>query len=89
MLEVVETVYKGGAFVPEKTFDLPEGTRIKIVVERFPEISNSNPNVQESAVTDPEERKKNMAKFLERAGSRTISENAPRRFTREELNERG
>ena len=42
MLEVIETIYKGGVFVPEKTFDLPEGTRVKITVERIEEMASSN-----------------------------------------------
>ena len=88
MLEVIETIYKGGVFVPEKTFDLPEGTRVKIVIDRVEEISSSGWNVQEHAGADSEERKKTVAKFLERTGSRIISEKAPHKLSREELHER-
>lgn len=86
MLEVVETIYQNGAFVPQKNFDLPEGTRVKITIEYVEEELNLN--VEESTITDLVKRQKNIAKFLERTASRTISENAPRKFTREELNER-
>lgn len=96
MLEVVETVFKGGAFVPEKTFDLPEGARVKIVVEtiepqtRIAESAeeSQNSHVQEPTITDPEERRKVFAQLFKSWDENPIPANAPRKFTREELYER-
>jgi predicted DNA-binding antitoxin AbrB/MazE fold protein len=88
MLEVVETVYKNGAFVPEKSFDLPEGTRVKIVIETLEQKFEAKPIIQEPTITDPEERKKALAKLIENMRSNPIPADAPRKFTREELYER-
>ncbi len=88
MLEVIETIYKGGVFVPEKTFDLPEGTRIKIVIETFDPKVEQQSNVQEPTVTDPTERKKVLEKLFKSWDENPIPDDAPRKFKREELYER-
>ena len=88
MLEVVETDYRNGALVPEKSFDFPERTRIKIVIETDEQKNKTNQHSQEPTITDPEERKKALAEFLERTSDRVIANDAPRKFSREELHER-
>ena len=88
MLEVVETVYKDGAFVPEKSFDFPEGTRVKIFIETIGQKSETKSNIQEPTITDPEERTKVLAQLIENMRSNPIPADAPRKFTREELYER-
>lgn len=98
MLEVVETIYKNGAFVPEKTFNFDEGARVKIVVETLvekkqneksiEETANLNAHVQAPTITDPEERKKIIAQIFKSFDENPIPADAPRRFTREEMYER-
>ena len=88
MLEIVEAVYKNGAFVPEKAFDFPEGARVKIVIETAVQNSEKKSNIQEPTITDPEERKKALAQLVENMKSNPIPPEAPRKFTREELHER-
>lgn len=72
MLEVIEAVYKNGAFVPEKFFDFPEGARVKIVVETVAQESETKSNVQEPTITDPEERKK-ILKIIQALGRKPDS----------------
>lgn len=87
MLEIIEAVYKNGAFVPEKSFDFPEGARVKIVIETVVQESETKSNIQEPTITDPEERKKVLAQLIENMKSNPIPPEAPK-FTREELYER-
>lgn len=77
MLEIVKTVFRNGAFFPKTPVDLPEETEVEIVVEKNGNLSQNE-----------ETRKKIMAEFIGRASARTISDEAPRRFSREELHER-
>lgn len=77
MLEIVKTVFRNGAFFPKTPVDLPEETEVEIVVEK-----------NDSSSQTEETRKKIMAEFIERASARTISDEAPSRFSREELHER-
>jgi len=74
MLEIIKTTYRNGVFVPQTPVDFPEGAEVEISIE-----NGKTPN---------EDKKKSLAKFLSRASQRKISENAPRRFTKEELHER-
>ena len=88
MLEVVEAVYKNGAFVPEKAFDFPEGARVKIVIDTVVQTPETKSNIQEPAITDPEERKEVLEKLFKSFDENPIPPDAPRKFTREELYER-
>lgn len=74
MLQMIKTIYRNGAFVPQTPVDFPEGAEVEISVE-----NGKNQN---------ETKKKSLAEFVSRASKRAISDAAPRRFTREELHER-
>ena len=74
MLETIKTTFRNGVFVPQSPVDFPEGAEVEISIE-----SGKMPNTKI---------KKNLKEFLNRAGRREISKNAPRCFTREELHER-
>lgn len=84
MLEIIKTVFRNGGFFPKSSIELPEDTEVEIVVEKT--ASNANGNLAQ--VETEEKRKQIMAEFVARVGTRTISDNAPRRFSREELHER-
>jgi len=74
MPEIIKTTYRNGAFVPQTPVDFPEGAEVEISIK--------------NGETPDEDKQKSLAEFLSRASLREISENAPRRFTREELHER-
>jgi predicted DNA-binding antitoxin AbrB/MazE fold protein len=79
MMEVVEAVYKNGAFVPEKSFDFPEGARVKIMIDASP--SNNESELSAS------EKSKRLRELVEQMQKNPIPLNAPR-FSREELYDR-
>jgi predicted DNA-binding antitoxin AbrB/MazE fold protein len=81
MAQRLKAIYQNGAFVPQSPCDLPENSEVELVIE--------GPNLLPPLVTDPEERKRILAQLVERMRSNPIPDDAPRRFTREELHERG
>lgn len=83
MLEIVKTVFRNGAFFPKTPIELPEETEVEIVVEKAALNSNGDLSQTETGM-----RQNIMAEFIKRASSRTISDDAPYRFNREELHER-
>jgi predicted DNA-binding antitoxin AbrB/MazE fold protein len=84
MLEIIKTVFRDGAFFPKTPVELPDETEVEIVVEKAAFKENGIMKQIETG----EKRKKILAEFVARAGARTISDDAPRRFSREELHER-
>lgn len=80
MVQRLRAIYQNGAFVPQSPCDLPENSEVDLVIER--------PHLLQPSVTDPEERKRILERLVERMRSNPIPDDAPRRFTREELHER-
>jgi hypothetical protein len=80
MAQTFAATFKNGAFVPDEECDLPENTRVQVVIPRT--------NLIPPKVTDPEERRKILQEVVELMKSNPIPESAPRKFTREELHER-
>ncbi len=78
MLQIIKTTYRNGVFVPDVPIDLPEGTKTEIVVEKA--------TLDSSQKTDT--RKTLLAKLAENMRKNPIPQNAPKKFTREELYER-
>lgn len=79
MSQRLRAIYQGGAFIPQSPCDLPENSEVELIIEA--------PRVIPPSVTDPEERKRILARMVERMRANPIPANAPR-FTREELHER-
>lgn len=81
MIEHVRAVFREGAFHPVTPCPLPENMEVNLIVQ-------SAGGVQPPAVADPEERRKILRQLTERWKQRSLPEEAPRRFTRDELHER-
>ena len=80
MIRRIAATFKNGTFVPDEVCDLPENTRVQVIIPRTKSIPPK--------VTDPDERRAILEKVVESMKSNPIPESAPRRFTREELHER-
>jgi len=81
MATYVNAVFEHGAFVPETPVDLPEGMPVVLTV-------SPRPGVEPPKITDPEERKRILRSVVESMLNSPLPENAPERFTRDELHER-
>jgi predicted DNA-binding antitoxin AbrB/MazE fold protein len=75
----VHAVYRGGVFVPEVPCELPEETSVDVIVPAA--------RIEPPTITDLEERRKILARVVERMSRNPLPEDAPR-FTRDELHER-
>jgi predicted DNA-binding antitoxin AbrB/MazE fold protein len=80
MNQTIKAVYHNGAFIPQEPCDLPEGAEVDVVV--------SDPYTIPPEITDPDERRQIIEELLERMRQTPISDDAPLRFTRDELHER-
>jgi hypothetical protein len=80
MQETYQAVFRDGAFVPIVPCNLPNETRVEVVVR-------DSPRTTPPLVTDPDERARRMKALVERMQNNPIPANAPR-FTRDELHER-
>jgi len=80
MVQRLKAVYQNGAFVPQTPCDLPENSEVELIIE--------GPRVLPPTITDPEERKRIIEELIQSMRDNPISDNAPTRFTREELHER-
>ena len=80
MVQRLKAIYRGGAFIPQAPYDLPEDTEVELTIHQ--------PHILPPKVTDPEERRLILGRMVERMRSNPIPADAPRRFTREELHER-
>jgi len=49
MIKVIEVVYENGVFKPLKRVDLPEGSRLVILIEDFSEIDRISDDVKRIA----------------------------------------
>jgi predicted DNA-binding antitoxin AbrB/MazE fold protein len=79
MIQKVPATYKNGTFVPDEECDLPENTRVQVVIDTG--------NLIPPKVTDENERRAILKRMAERRRKNPIPADAPR-FTREELHER-
>jgi len=79
MTRQLKAVYRGGAFVPLETCDLPEGSEVHLTIEGSRAIA---PGVTEAA-----ERQRILKALVERMRANPILEGAPR-LNREALHER-
>lgn len=79
MSQRLKAIYQNGAFIPQVPCDLPDGSEVELTLHE--------PRTIPPRVTDPEERKRILARMIERMLANPIPANAPR-FTREELHER-
>lgn len=79
MIQKVPATFRNGAFVPDEKCDLPENTRVQVIIESGDLIPPK--------VTDEDERKAILKRMAERRRQNPIPENAPK-FTREELHDR-
>ena len=75
----LKAVYRKGSFIPETACDLPEESKVELIVR--------SPRVIPAEITDPEEKKRHLQAVLASMEQNPIPANAPR-FTREELHER-
>lgn len=80
MIQRVPATFKNGAFVPDEACDLPENTRVEVIV---PEESRLPSNGRDEA-----ERKAILQEVVKMIESNPIPVSAPAKFTREELHER-
>ncbi len=79
MAQSLKAIYRNGAFIPQTPCDLPEGAEVELTVHAS--------NIIPPGEKDPEERKRILARMVERMKANPIPADAPR-FTREELHER-
>lgn len=79
MTRQVKAVYRGGAFVPLETCDLPEGSEVHLTIQGSRAVA---PTVTEAA-----ERQRILKALVERMQANPIPEGAPR-LSREALHER-
>ena len=80
MAQRLRAIYQNGTFVPQSPCDLPENSEVDLVIEK--------PHILPALENDPQERKRILARMVERMHSNPIPAEAPLRFTREELHER-
>lgn len=81
MQDNLRAIYRDGVFVPVVPCSLPEETEVQIVIRDTPRIIAPH-------VTGPEERARIRREVVASMRSNPIPEDAPARFTREELHER-
>ena len=81
MSQTLKAIYRDGAFIPQSPCDLPEGAEVELTLSEL--------RVMPQKATDPEERKRILEGMVARMRANPIPADAPRRFTREELHERG
>jgi predicted DNA-binding antitoxin AbrB/MazE fold protein len=79
MSGLLKAVYRNGVFIPEESCDLPENSRVELLVQ--------GPLVIGPEVTDEEERAAILRRVTERMTGNPLPREAPR-FTREELHDR-
>ena len=77
MSESVNATYRNGVFIPEEAMDFPDGSKVLLEIE-----------LEKNSSSNTEKETEALRKFLDRASMRIISDNAPAKFTREELHER-
>ena len=75
----LNAVYRKGSFIPDTACDLPEGSRVELIIR--------SPRVIPAEITDPEEQERHMKEVVARMQQNLVPLNAPR-FTREEMHER-
>ncbi len=73
-MELMDAIFEHGAFRPESPVELPEGTRVRIAIERVEVLSI-------------EERRSIRQRVIERMKRNPVPSDSPR-FTRDELHER-
>lgn len=79
MAQTIKATFQNGVFVPQVPCDLPENTEADVVIR--------NESTMPPLVADVEERKRILARMVERMNANPLPTNAPR-FTRDELHER-
>jgi len=78
MSQKLKAVFHDGAFLPQERCDVSEGSEVELIVQ--------GPFVVPPEVTDREERRRILAKLVQRMRRNPIPAGAPR-FTREALHE--
>jgi hypothetical protein len=78
MTYFTKAIYRQGAFFPESPFDLPDDSRVDLVVQ--------GPSIL-PPVASEEERSRVLRQVTDRMKQNPVSADAPR-FTREQLHER-
>lgn len=79
MIQRIRAVYRNGTFCPETPCDLPENSKVDLLVQET--------DVYGPSVTDPDERICILQRITERMQSNPLPSGAPR-FSRDELHER-
>jgi predicted DNA-binding antitoxin AbrB/MazE fold protein len=79
MSQRLKAIYHEGAFVPQRPYDLPEGSEVELIVE--------GPSVLPPEVRDPEERKRILSAVVESMRQNPFPADSPS-FTRDEMHER-
>jgi predicted DNA-binding antitoxin AbrB/MazE fold protein len=79
MAQSLKAIYRNGAFIPQTPCDLPDGAEVELTVRTA--------EIEQPAEPDPEERKRILARMVERMKANPLAPDAPR-LTREELHER-
>ncbi|HUE69292.1 MAG TPA: hypothetical protein VMP01_00225 [Pirellulaceae bacterium] len=79
MIRKMRAVFRGGAFIPQEAFALPDETVVELTVDSSLLIPPQ--------VSDPIERQRRLHRLTQRMRTNPVPSNAPR-FTREELHER-
>ncbi|HEX5470376.1 MAG TPA: antitoxin family protein [Lacipirellulaceae bacterium] len=80
MQDMLPAVYRNGAFVPVVPCDLPEETKVRVIIDDTGRIT---PALEK----DPHERARIRKELVARMQHNPIPANSPR-FTRDELHER-
>ena len=79
MAQSLKAIYRNGAFIPQTPCDLPDGAEVELTVRTS--------NVEPPGEPDPEERKRILARMVERMKANPLAPDAPH-LTREEMHER-
>jgi predicted DNA-binding antitoxin AbrB/MazE fold protein len=79
MLQPLKAVYRNGAFVLQTAFELPEGTKVELLIQ--------SPQVVSPPITDAEIKRQFLKSLIKRMQQNPIPLNAPQ-LTREMLHER-
>jgi len=95
MSQKIKAVFQNGAFIPQQSFELPEGSEVELTVEpersaklpEDPQPTADDPYTIPPEVTDPAERQALLKDLVKRMRENPIPATAPG-FTRDELHER-
>ncbi|MBI3949141.1 MAG: DUF104 domain-containing protein [Acidobacteria bacterium] len=79
MKERLKATFQKGAFIPQQSCNLPEGSEVELIVQ--------GPTLLLPESSDPEERKRILREVVESIKQNPFPVEAPR-FTREELHDR-